>query len=55
MFLEAQTFGFERVDYVWYRNPAASVPDLFHVQAAGMHLTCVCLKLGPQKPREKGK
>lgn len=30
--LVAQTFGFERVDYVWYRNPAASVPDLFHVQ-----------------------
>lgn len=24
--------GFEAVDYIWYRNPAMSVPDLFHVQ-----------------------
>ena len=30
---EAQKHGFDRVDYVWYRNPAASVPDMFHVQA----------------------
>eukprot|EP00439_Symbiodinium_sp_Y106_P023301 s3648_g2.t2 len=24
--------GFEKVDYIWYRNPAASVPEVFHVQ-----------------------
>lgn len=24
--------GFHVVDYIWYRNPAMSVPDLFHVQ-----------------------
>jgi hypothetical protein len=24
--------GFDAVDYIWYRNPAMSVPDLFHVQ-----------------------
>jgi hypothetical protein len=29
---EAKSYGFDRVDYVWYRNPAASVPDMFHVQ-----------------------
>lgn len=30
--LVARSYGFDRVDYVWYRNPAASVPDMFHVQ-----------------------
>lgn len=24
--------GCERFDYIWYRNPAMSVPDMFHVQ-----------------------
>lgn len=24
--------GFDRVDYIWYRNPAMSVPAMFHVQ-----------------------
>lgn len=24
--------GFTKVDYVWYRNPGMSVPDMFHVQ-----------------------
>eukprot|EP00434_Breviolum_minutum_P010848 symbB.v1.2.009564.t1/scaffold598.1/size183230/6 len=30
--LVVNSLGFDRVDYVWYRNPAASVPDMFHVQ-----------------------
>ena len=30
--LAARERGFETVDYVWYRNPGASVPDVFHVQ-----------------------
>ncbi|CAE8718278.1 unnamed protein product, partial [Polarella glacialis] len=24
--------GFGRADYIWYRNPFASVPEMFHVQ-----------------------
>lgn len=24
--------GFEQVDYIWYKNPHISVPDMFHVQ-----------------------
>ena len=31
---EATANGFKKVDYIWYRNPSASVPDLFHVQDA---------------------
>ncbi|CAJ1351314.1 unnamed protein product [Effrenium voratum] len=30
--LVATANGFKKVDYIWYRNPSASVPDLFHVQ-----------------------
>eukprot|EP00928_Gymnodinium_smaydae_P045237 TRINITY_DN30177_c0_g1_i1.p1 TRINITY_DN30177_c0_g1~~TRINITY_DN30177_c0_g1_i1.p1 ORF type:complete len:320 (-),score=72.08 TRINITY_DN30177_c0_g1_i1:208-1167(-) len=32
--LEAVSFemGFESFDYIWYRNPGMSVPDMFHVQ-----------------------
>lgn len=33
-FDEVNSLGFDRVDYVWYRNPSASVPDMFHVQVA---------------------
>lgn len=28
----AREAGFEDVDYIWYRNPGMSVPELFHVQ-----------------------
>ena len=27
-----QEHGFDRADYIWYRNPSMSVPDMFHVQ-----------------------
>jgi len=27
-----RSHGFRRCDYIWYRNPAASVPEMFHVQ-----------------------
>lgn len=26
------SLGFEACDYIWYRNPGMSVPDMFHVQ-----------------------
>lgn len=29
---EATSRGSEAFDYIWYRNPAMSVPDMFHVQ-----------------------
>lgn len=29
---EVKQAGFECVDYIWYRNPGMSVPDVFHVQ-----------------------
>lgn len=29
---EAKRAGFECVDYIWYRNPGMSVPEMFHVQ-----------------------
>lgn len=28
----ARHAGYDHVDYIWYRNPAMSVPDMFHVQ-----------------------
>jgi len=31
--VEAAKLGVTRFDYIWYRNPAMSVPDVFHVQA----------------------
>lgn len=27
-----QRAGFDRADYIWYRNPGMSVPEVFHVQ-----------------------
>jgi len=27
-----KSHGFEACDYIWYRNPGMSVPDMFHVQ-----------------------
>lgn len=32
LLLAARAEGFESFDYIWYRNPAMSVPDMFHVQ-----------------------
>lgn len=30
--LEVKSKGFSCADYIWYRNPGMSVPDMFHVQ-----------------------